>query len=391
MKLEKRGEVSAEEAAAAEAAQETVQAEQTAGRKKPVLLYLVILFAIALFLILFSFLAQNRVNAMEMQEMQAEVDAARELQVKYEQSQAENASLRTQLEEANALAAEESRVRQALELVWQLERYYVSGDNEPAAPCWNSCAQTISTWPSPQRARARARATSNPPGPPMTASPQNWTAARPEPRASLRKQKIILIQRCTNNAGYEICPRTSGRGKGNIKKKFQDQKLPLVDEIIALDAENRAAITEASELRAQRNQLSKQVGMLMGQAKKDPSKLEEAEAVKAQVKANADRLAELEQKETELEQKIHKIMLQIPQIIDPSVPSARTTAPMWKCSASANPWCPILKFLITPRSWSPSTASIWTPPAAFPATASTISWGTSPGSTRRCWPTPGTS
>ena len=108
--------------------------------------------------------------------------------------------------------------------------------------------------------------------------------------------------------------------KENIKKKFQDQKLPLVDEVIALDAENRAAITEASELRAQRNQLSKQVGMLMGQAKKDPSKLEEAEAVKAQVKANADRLAELEQKETELEQKIHKIMLQIPQIIYPSVP-----------------------------------------------------------------------
>ena len=108
--------------------------------------------------------------------------------------------------------------------------------------------------------------------------------------------------------------------KENIKKKFQEFKLPLVDEVIALDAENRAAITEASELRAQRNQLSKQVGMLMGQAKKGPSKLEEAEAAKAQVKANADRLAELEQKEAELEQKIHKIMLQIPQIIDPSVP-----------------------------------------------------------------------
>ena len=105
-----------------------------------------------------------------------------------------------------------------------------------------------------------------------------------------------------------------------LDKKFQEFKLPLVDEVIALDAENRAAITEASELRAQRNQLSKQVGMLMGQAKKDPSKLEEAEAAKAQVKANADRLAELEQKEAELEQKIHKIMLQIPQIIDPSVP-----------------------------------------------------------------------
>ena len=108
--------------------------------------------------------------------------------------------------------------------------------------------------------------------------------------------------------------------KENIRKKFQDQKLPLVDEVIALDAENRAAITEASDLRAQRNALSKQVGMLMGQAKKDPSKLEEAEAVKAQVKANADRLAELEEKETDLEQKIHKIMLQIPNIIDPSVP-----------------------------------------------------------------------
>ena len=67
--------------------------------------------------------------------------------------------------------------------------------------------------------------------------------------------------------------------KENIKKKFQDFKLPLVDEVIALDAENRAAITEASELRAQRNQLSKQVGMLMGQAKKDPSKLEDPQAV----------------------------------------------------------------------------------------------------------------
>ncbi len=108
--------------------------------------------------------------------------------------------------------------------------------------------------------------------------------------------------------------------KENIRKKFQDAKLPLVDEVIALDAENRAAITEASELRAARNALSKQVGMLMGQAKKDPGKLEEAEKVKAQVKADADRLAELEVKETELEQKIRHIMLQIPNIIDPSVP-----------------------------------------------------------------------
>ena len=106
----------------------------------------------------------------------------------------------------------------------------------------------------------------------------------------------------------------------NIKKKFQEEKLPLVDQVLALDSENRAAITEASELRAKRNTLSKQVGMLMGQAKKDPSKLQEAEAVKEQVKANAARLAALEQKEAELEAQIHTIMLRIPNIIDASVP-----------------------------------------------------------------------
>ena len=108
--------------------------------------------------------------------------------------------------------------------------------------------------------------------------------------------------------------------KENIKKKFQDAKLPLVDEVLALDEENRAAQTRANELRSARNSLSKQVGMLMGQAKKDPSKLAEAEAVKAQVKANADELAALEAKETELAARIRKIMLTIPNIIDPSVP-----------------------------------------------------------------------
>ena len=72
--------------------------------------------------------------------------------------------------------------------------------------------------------------------------------------------------------------------KENIRKKYQDAKLPLVDEVVELDAKNRAAITEASELRSQRNKLSKQIGMLMGQAKKDPSKLEEAERVKEQVR-----------------------------------------------------------------------------------------------------------
>ena len=108
--------------------------------------------------------------------------------------------------------------------------------------------------------------------------------------------------------------------KENIKKKFQDEKLPLVDRILALDSENRAAITEASELRSQRNSLSKQVGILMGQAKRDPNKLEEAEAAKVTVKANAERLAELEKRETELEAEIHKLLLVIPNIIDSSVP-----------------------------------------------------------------------
>ena len=108
--------------------------------------------------------------------------------------------------------------------------------------------------------------------------------------------------------------------KENIKKKFQDEKLPLVDQVIELDAKNRAAIAEADSLRASRNALSKKVGMLMGMAKKDPSKLEEAEAAKAEVKANADRLAELEALETKLEAEIRAIMMQIPNIIDPSVP-----------------------------------------------------------------------
>jgi len=108
--------------------------------------------------------------------------------------------------------------------------------------------------------------------------------------------------------------------KENIKKKFQDAKLPLVDEVIELDSKRRAAIVEADQLRSNRNTLSKQIGMLMGQAKKDPSKLAEAEAVKAQVKEQADRLAELEKLEVELEEEVRKRMIVIPQIIDPTVP-----------------------------------------------------------------------
>ena len=103
--------------------------------------------------------------------------------------------------------------------------------------------------------------------------------------------------------------------KQNIRNKFQDAKLPLVDEVIELDAQARAAQKEADDLRASRNKLSKQIGMLMGQKKFD-----EANAVKEQVTQNAARLAELEKSEAELAEKVKKIMMVIPNIIDPSVP-----------------------------------------------------------------------
>ena len=103
--------------------------------------------------------------------------------------------------------------------------------------------------------------------------------------------------------------------KENIRKKFQDRKLPLVDEVIELDRQSRAAQQEASDLRAERNKISKSIGGLMAQGKKD-----EAEAMKKKVAEQADRLAELEKQETELAEKIQKIMMTIPNIIDPSVP-----------------------------------------------------------------------
>ncbi len=106
----------------------------------------------------------------------------------------------------------------------------------------------------------------------------------------------------------------------NIKKKFQEDKLPLVDQVLELDKENRDTIQAAQDLRTARNALSKQVGVLMGQAKKDPSKLEEAEALKTQVTADAQRLAELEERERQLSEELRGIMMVIPNIIDPSVP-----------------------------------------------------------------------
>ncbi len=101
----------------------------------------------------------------------------------------------------------------------------------------------------------------------------------------------------------------------NIKKKFQDEKLPLVDEVIALDKEYREAVTRCDYLRNQRNVISKRIGMLMGQGKRD-----EAEAAKKEVTAMADEMAALTAREDELQAEIRKRMLVIPQIIDPSVP-----------------------------------------------------------------------
>ena len=103
--------------------------------------------------------------------------------------------------------------------------------------------------------------------------------------------------------------------KQNIRNKFQDAKLPLVDEVIELDEENRKVKKEADDLRANRNKISKQIGALMGQGKR-----EEAEEVKKQVTVASDHLAELEEKEKDLEERIKKIMMTIPNIIDPSVP-----------------------------------------------------------------------
>ncbi len=106
--------------------------------------------------------------------------------------------------------------------------------------------------------------------------------------------------------------------KENIKKKFQDEKLPLVDEVIELDVRNRKAKQEGDDLRAAKNKLSKEIGALMAQGKK-----EEAEAKKAEVTANAERLSELETIGTQLQEKITSIMMMIPNIIDPSVPIGR--------------------------------------------------------------------
>ena len=112
-----------------------------------------------------------------------------------------------------------------------------------------------------------------------------------------------------------FCAATPKLSRKTSAKKFQDRKLPLVDEVIELDRQSRAAQQEASDLRASRNKISKSIGGLMAQGRK-----EEAEEMKKKVAEQADRLAELEKLEAELQEKVTKIMMVIPNIIDPSVP-----------------------------------------------------------------------
>ena len=123
--------------------------------------------------------------------------------------------------------------------------------------------------------------------------------------------------------------------KENIRKKFQDEKLPLVDEVIELDAQSRTAQKEADDLRANRNKISKEIGKLMGQGKK-----EEAMAMKEQVNADAKRLSELETQEEELQARILKIMMTIPNIIDPSVPIGKNDTENVEVQRYGEPFVP---------------------------------------------------
>ena len=181
----------------------------------------------------------------------------------------------------------------------------------------------------------------------------------------------------------------------NIRKKFQDAKLPLVDDAIRLDAEKRAAQQECEQLKAARNKLSKANGPLYGQLKK-ADEAQKAELQKqidennAKVKADDERRAELEKKQAEAEEKLREIMYVIPNIIDPSL-SGRTTATTSRYSASAIPSYLILRFPITLISCSRLTASIRIPQAAWPAWVFIICWAILHVCTRRFWPTHATS
>ena len=143
--------------------------------------------------------------------------------------------------------------------------------------------------------------------------------------------------------------------KQNIKNKFQDKKLPLVDEVIELDKKGRETQAQADNLRADRNKLSKQIGALMAQGKK-----EEAEEVKKQVTANSELLAKLEEEEAKLQEEIKQRMMAIPNIIDPSVPIGKDDSENVEVQKYGEPLYLISRFHIIQTLWKSLTVSTLT-------------------------------
>ena len=146
--------------------------------------------------------------------------------------------------------------------------------------------------------------------------------------------------------------------KQNIRNKFQDSKLGLVDQVLELDKENRAIKQEVEALRANKNKVSKQIGALMAQGKK-----EEAEAAKKEVSANSQRMNELDAREKEVEEKIREIMLVIPNMIDPSVPIGKDDSENVEVQRYGEPVVPDLKFPTIRILWRGLTELIWRRPA----------------------------
>ena len=186
--------------------------------------------------------------------------------------------------------------------------------------------------------------------------------------------------------------------KQNIKNKFQDEKLPLVDEVIELYGRQLKAKQDAEALQASRNALSKQIGALKGKAKKEPEKAAEYEARGRRDPGSGHRRIRAARAAGEGGRRAGRpasaeIMMKIPNIIDPSVP----IGPDDSCNVEVQRFGEAdgarLRHALPHRHHGrPSTASTWTSrPPGQPAPASTTCWATSPGSTRPCWPTPGTS
>ena len=169
-----------------------------------------------------------------------------------------------------------------------------------------------------------------------------------------------------------------------------------MDEAIALDAERRQAIADGETLKAERNKLSKANGPLFGQLKKCTDEAKKAElqaqidANNAAVKADAERMAQLEAKKEHAEAALNKIMMVIPQMIDPAVPIGKDDSCNVEVERFGGPRYRSLRSPTTRTLWSGLTASTWTLPPGSPAAGFTTCWGTSPGCTRRCWPMAGT-